>query len=185
VALVVSLASVALARAALIVSPRIFVVDASKVPTGIGYTLLLIAHIAAAVVGFAALFFTGFEASKARQGPRAKGADAVRRYFRPGVNWAARVLYLVPVLGFALLADSGGAFDLSDSFVLIGLVLWFAAIAIAEALVWPAEKRIQDVVASEWQASDAFTKDCNVVVVSTCVLAIIFVFALVIMFGKP
>ena len=43
--------------------------------------------------------------------------EPVRRYFRPGVNWAGRALYGVPVFGFSLIATSNGAFSSGDGFV--------------------------------------------------------------------
>ncbi len=61
----------------------------------------------------------------------------MRRYFRPGVNWAGRALYGVPVFGFALVAASDGAFDAGDAFVAVGLVLWLVAAVLAEVVVWP------------------------------------------------
>ena len=83
-------------------------VMASGVPTGAVYTTLLMAHVLCAVVGFGTMVVTGTQAARARRGPSAAGAEGVRRYFRPGVNWAGRALYGVPVFGFWLLAASRG-----------------------------------------------------------------------------
>lgn len=159
-----------------------------SVPTGAGYSLLLVGHVGAAVVGFGALALTGFQARRARLGPSAPGADGVRRYFRPGVNWAGRALYAVPVLGFALVADSHRAFSAGDGFVVAGLVLWLAAAALAEVAVWPAERRVQLVVTQNWddpvmraQAESA----CRTIVLSVLALTTIFVAGVVIMVGKP
>ncbi|HUC38435.1 MAG TPA: hypothetical protein VMR97_15085 [Acidimicrobiales bacterium] len=126
-----------------------------QVPTSAGYTVLLLLHVACAVVGFSAICTTGVQAARARRGPGGAKAQAVRRYFRPGPNWVGRALYGVPVFGFALIAASGGAFDDSDTFVVVGLALWLVAAVTAEVLVWPAERRIQLVVAEQWQSPDA------------------------------
>jgi len=64
-------------------------------------------------------------------------------YYSPGVNWVARILYLVPVLGFTLLAMSGGAFGVDDTWVRWGIGLWVVAIVCAEGILWPAERRVQ------------------------------------------
>ena len=109
----------------------------------------LLVHVGAAVLGFGAMVLTGAQARRAGRGPADPAADGVRRYFRPGVNWAARSLYLVPVFGFALLADSGGAFQAGNGFVVWGLFLWLVAVLTAEMVVWPGERRIQQVV-SKW-----------------------------------
>jgi uncharacterized membrane protein len=92
-----------------------------------------------AVVGFGAIFLTGAYAGLARR----RGDETVRRYFRPGRNWAARALYAVPVLGVALVTTSHGADRFGQVWVWVSLVLWFAATALAHAVVWPGEGRIQ------------------------------------------
>ncbi len=168
-------------------------VNSPGVPTSAGYTLLLLVHVAAAVVGFGSLLLTGVFAARAIKGPSGSGAQSVRRYFRPGVNWAGRTLYLVPVFGFALLGDSKGVFDSSDGFVVAGLGLWLTAAVVAEAVVWPAERRIQGVVSDEdaWRTGEAeteakaFLRDCRRVLFASSLLGAVFVIAVVVMVGKP
>lgn len=158
------------------------------VPTGALYSVLLLLHVAAAVVGFGAIVLTGVQAARARRGPAQPAAVALRRYFRPGVNWAGRVVYGVPVLGFALVAASGGAFDASDGFVVAGLLLWLAGAALAEIVVWPAERRIQAVVSERWDDQVTRTtleRDCALASACGAVVAGIFVAAMVVMVGKP
>ena len=89
--------------------------------------ILLMLHVLCAVVGFGTMVVTGVQAARARRGPSAPGADGVRRYFRPGVNWAGRALYGVPVFGFCLIVASHGAFDAGDGFVVVGLIVWLVA----------------------------------------------------------
>jgi len=163
------------------------------VPTGAAYSVLLLCHVASAVVGFGALAVTGVQARRARRGPSGVGSDGVRRYFRPGVNWAARALYGVPVFGFALVASSRGAFAVGDGFVVAGLALWLAATAVAEAVVWPGERRIQEVVSSRWgtgagetTGSDRrFDLDCRRVAAAAALLSAVFVVAVVLMVAQP
>ena len=59
--------------------------------------------------------------------------EPLRRYFRPGVNWAGRTIYGIPVFGFALLAMSR-AYALGDSWVLAGLVLFVGVALLAEGV---------------------------------------------------
>ncbi|HUI04625.1 MAG TPA: DUF2269 family protein [Acidimicrobiales bacterium] len=158
------------------------------VPTGALYSILLVLHVLFAVVGFGSVGVTGLQASRARRGPQAPGAEAVRRYFRPGVNWAGRSLYAVPLLGFCLIAASNRAFDAGDSFVVAGLVLWLAAVLVAEAVLWPAERRIQVEMARRWDEGDPvgpLDEDCRRAVACSAVLVAIFVAATVLMVGKP
>jgi len=126
----------------------------------------------------------------------------VRRYFQPGVNWAGRALYGVPVFGFALIGVSSGAFRAADGFVVVGLGLWLAATLLAEGVVWPGERRIQVEVTEHWDDADrdgargnadrgdadrdgALDRVCGQVAGSAAVLAVVFVAATVIMVGKP
>src|SRR5580698_10081990 len=116
---------------------------ARSVPTGALYTILLMLHVLCAVVGFGTMVVTGVEAARARRGPSGPGAEGVRRYFRPGVNWAGRALYGVPVFGFSLVEASDGVLRSGDGFVVVGLMVWLVATLLAELVVWPGERRIQ------------------------------------------
>jgi hypothetical protein len=155
------------------------------IPTSVGYTLLLLAHIASTVVGFGAVLVTGIQAGRARRGPEQESPDSVRRYFRPGTNWAGRTLYLVPAFGAGLIATSGGAFGASSAFIESGLVLWAVAVLAAEMVLWPAERRIQEHVTSGWELGDAFRHDCTMVVRTAWFLMAIFLVAVVLMVAKP
>ena len=157
-------------------------------PAGAGYSILLLLHVAAAVVGFGALAATGVQAARVRRGPGQESAAALRRYFRPGTNWAARALYGVPLLGAGLLVDSKGAWDAGDGWVVAGLVLWLAATVLAEAVVWPGERRIQVLVTDRWDdpaATGALQRDCTRVAVASGLLLAVFVAAVVVMAAKP
>ncbi len=83
------------------------------------YDLVLLAHVLAAVVGLGAVVLAGaYALALLRSGPE---SEAVRRYYRPGVNWAGRVLFLIPVLGLALMAMSQGDWSFADGWITIGL----------------------------------------------------------------
>jgi uncharacterized membrane protein len=115
-----------------------------------GYDLVLLAHVLAAVVGLVAVGVAGSCALALRRtlaggGPLPEG---LVRYYRPGINWAGRVLFLVPVLGIALLAMSGGQWSFADSWVSTGMAVWAVVAVAAEAVLWPGERRLQEVVAA-------------------------------------
>ena len=124
-------------------------------PSGPGYDTVLLAHVGCALVGLLAVVASGVQAARllgpARRG-HAPGAG-LTRYFAPGVNWAGRALYGVPVFGFGLVALSGGSISAGDAWVVAGLVLWVAATAVAEGLLWPAERRIQSHLAASGRAA--------------------------------
>jgi hypothetical protein len=164
---------------------------ARSVPTGALYTILLMLHVLCAVVGFGTMVVTGVEAARARRGPSAPGAEGVRRYFRPGVNWAGRALYGVPVFGFSLIETSDGVFRSGDGFVVVGLMVWLLATLLAELVVWPGERRIQVELVEGWDADTdvavtrSLDRDCRHVAAAAAALAVLFVAATVIMVGKP
>jgi uncharacterized membrane protein len=103
---------------------------------------VVVLHVLSAVVGFGAIFLTGVYAGLARRRP----SGAVRRYFRSGPNWAARGVYLVPVLGVVLVETSHGADRFAQLWVVASLLLWVLAAVLAQAVVWPGERRIQQLV---------------------------------------
>ena len=158
------------------------------IPTDALYSILLLLHVGCAVIGFGALALTGVQARRARRGPTAPGSDGVRRFFEPGVNWAGRALYGVPLFGFALIAASQGDFSTNDGFVVIGLGLWALSALAAEAVVWPGERRIQQVVSNGWEMTGGpggFVSDCRRVCASAFGLSIVFVAAVVLMVARP
>ena len=118
--------------------------------TSPGYDLVLLAHVLTAVVGFGALVVAAGSALALRGVLRRGGPvpEALARYYRPGVNWAGRVLFLVPVLGVALLAMGGGQWSFADLWVSLGMAVWAGVAVVAEAVLWPGERRLQEVVAA-------------------------------------
>lgn len=169
-----------------------------SVPKGAVYSILLLLHVGCAVIGFGALAMTGVQARRARRGPAAAGSEGVRRFFGPGINWAARALYAVPVFGFALISSSAGAFSTQDGFVVSGLILWALATVVAEVVVWPGERRIQVVVSTGWDAlgstgtpppapdtDDRFARDCRRVARASAVLSGVFIAAVILMVAQP
>jgi uncharacterized membrane protein len=153
-----------------------------------GFDLLLIAHVACALFGFGALAVSGVQAVRLARSDGAEVPPGLRRYFAPGVNWAGRLLYGIPVLGLALLADSGGRFGLDDSWVLSGLLLWVAAATAAEGVLWPAERRIQRTLAETEPAPGqprTLRRDCVLVATGAAGLAVVFVVGTVVMVARP
>jgi hypothetical protein len=115
-----------------------------------GYDLVLLAHVLAAVAALVAVAVAGGFAMALRNALRRGGPvpEVLVRYYRPGVNWAGRVLFAVPVLGAVLIAMSGGEWSWSDTWVSLGTAAWAAVAVVAEAVLWPHERRLQQAVAS-------------------------------------
>jgi hypothetical protein len=142
--------------------------------------------VVSAVVGFGAIFLTGVYAGLARR----RAGEAVRRYFRPGPNWAARSVYLVPILGVVLVETSHGANRFAQLWVWVSLVLWVLAVGLAHTVVWPGERRIQQLVgespptgAGARQAE--LDRACRRVERGAVAIDLTFVATLVLMVAKP
>ncbi len=132
------------------VEPSAPVVTLLASTTSPAYDLVLLAHVLAALVGIVALGVAAGSALALR-GVLRRGApvpEALARYYRPGANWAGRVLFLVPVLGVVLLAMSGGQWGFDDTWVSVGMAAWAVVALAAEAVLWPGERELQLVVAA-------------------------------------
>ena len=108
----------------------------------------------------------------------------MRRYYRPGVNWAGRTLFLVPVLGVALVAMSRGDWSYGESWVLGGILLWAVAAVVAELVLWPGERALQDVAGQSITPAD-LGRRCRSVAAAAGLIAAVLVAATVIMVAKP
>jgi uncharacterized membrane protein len=167
------------------VPPGIVALVAVSVNRGAAYEVVVLAHVLAAVIGFGAVGVAGAYAMVlGRRGPP---SESVVRYYRPGVNWAGRILFVVPILGFVLIGMSHGpnGYGLADAWVMIGLALWALAALAAEMVLWPTERELQQrVAAGDWD--DAAHQSLTRRVVWTSVaLTVVFVAAMVIMVAKP
>lgn len=118
-------------------------------PSGAAFDVVLLLHVACVVVGIVTVATAAATARRLARLARnaAPLPESLRRYFRPGVNWAGRTIYGIPVFGFALLGMSHGAYALTDLWVLSGAVIFVALALLAEGVLWPAERRLQLAVA--------------------------------------
>ena len=119
-------------------------------PDGAAFDVVLLLHVGCVVVGLVTTLTAAATAGRLRRLLRSPAPlpETLRRYFRPGVNWAGRFVYGIPVFGFALLAMSQGAYALGDGWVLAGLAIFAAVALLAEGVLWPAERRLQAAVAA-------------------------------------
>jgi uncharacterized membrane protein len=119
-------------------------------PDGAAFDVVLVLHVVCVVAGLVTVSTAA--ATARRLGHLVRTGvplpETLRRYFRPGVNWGGRIVYGIPVFGFALLAMSQGAYALGDGWVLGGLCLFLVVALLAEGVLWPAERRIQQALAA-------------------------------------
>jgi len=114
-------------------------------PDGAAFDVVLLLHVGCVVVGLVTTATAAATASRLRHllGSPLPLPEPLRRYFRPGVNWAGRTVYGIPVFGFSLLAMSDGAYALGQGWVLGGLAIFAAVALVGEGVMWPAEQRLQ------------------------------------------
>lgn len=149
------------------------------------YDIILLAHVLSVIAGFGTVVVAGAYAWALRKpGPL---SPAVRRYYRPGVNWAGRSLFLIPVLGVTLVAMSHGDWTFSDGWITLGLILWAVAASVAEIALWPAERRLQALVSEPSPGSDGagLRKGCLAVTGMAAGLVVLAIVASVVMVAKP
>ena len=162
-------------------------------PDGAAFDIVLLLHVGCAVVGLVTTAAAAATATRLRRRLRASTPlpEPLRRYFRPGVNWAGRTIYGIPVFGFALLAMSQGAYALGDGWVLAGLVLFAAVALLAEGVLWPAERRLQAAVAvagpspAPLPGSGSVERDATLMVRSAGVALLLLIAGMVVMVAQP
>jgi hypothetical protein len=120
-------------------------------PDGPAFDIVLLLHVGCVVVGLVTTAAAAATAARLRRllGSPLPLPETLRRYFRPGVNWAGRTVYGIPVFGFALIAMSQGAYALGDGWVLGGLTIFAALVLVGEGVLWPAEQRLQVALAAD------------------------------------
>jgi uncharacterized membrane protein len=157
-------------------------------PTGAAFDVVLLLHVACVVVGTGSVVVGGLQARRLQRAGAGPVPADLRGYFAPGPNWAGRVLYGVPIFGFALLGMSDGFFELADGWVLYGFVLWILAVAVAEGVLWPTERRIRTAVAAagpDAEPASAVGGECRQVVWLSAGLVVVLVLATVLMVAQP
>ncbi len=114
-------------------------------PDGAAFDIVLLLHVGCVVVGLVTTATAAATATRLRRLLRSPVPlpEPLRRYFMPGINWAGRTVYGIPVFGFALLALSRGAYALGQGWVLGGLALFAGVALVGEGVMWPAERRLQ------------------------------------------
>jgi uncharacterized membrane protein len=164
-------------------------------PTGAAFDVVLLAHIGCVLVGLGAVVVSGVQGRRLLADP-AGVSPSLRRYYRPGANWAGRALYGVPVFGFVLVAMSGGYYRLGDTWVLAGLVLFVGAAVVGEVVLWPAERDAQEELAEVRQPAgplgrttggdpERLRRAARRVCVAALVVALVVLAATVLMVAQP
>jgi len=160
-------------------------------PQGPAFDVILLLHVICVFVGLATVVTSAATATRLRRllASRVAFPEAVVRYFHPGVNWAGRAMYGIPVFGFVLLAMSNGAYALRDGWVMAGLGIFAAVTLLAEGTLWPAERRLQislvPRVAGNCTPDESVLRDAKVMALSATVALLLLIAASALMVAQP
>jgi hypothetical protein len=159
-------------------------------PDGPAFDVVLVLHVGCVVAALATTVAGAASAARLRTLLRTATPlpDTVRRYFRPGVNWAGRSIYGIPIFGFVLLALSQGAYGLGDGWVVGGLASLVGVVLLAEGTLWAAERRLQVSLAAapgDAAAEESARRDATTMMVAALVTLVLLVAGSTLMVAQP
>jgi uncharacterized membrane protein len=116
-----------------------------------GYKIVFVLHLLSVIVGFGTVMLNGIRGAEAKKRPGPGGLAIGESGFR--VNKVAEYfIYAVPLFGLGLVGMSDGAYEFSQLWVGLSLLLYVIGIAVSHAVLIPAEKRM-NVLAAELVAA--------------------------------
>jgi len=120
------------------------------IATSVGYDVIFIIHIAAAVATIA-VYVTMRHAALSV----ARGADAPTQALRfpERRNWAARFLHVLPVTGLIMSLSGGSTVSLARPWIGVGIFCYLAAAGHLEARTLPQERAVAQTIARDGAAS--------------------------------
>jgi hypothetical protein len=159
-------------------------------PQGAAFDIVLLLHVGCVVVGLATMATSAATAARLRRilSSSAPPPPPVVRYFRPGINWAPRTMYGIPIFGIALVAMSSHAYTFFDGWVMAGSALLVAVVLLAEGVLWPAERRLQVALSSgttDPLASGSTMRDARVMALSSMGALVLLIVGSVLMVAQP
>ncbi len=116
------------------------------IATSVGYDVVFIVHVAAAVATVAVFVTMRYAALSI-----ARGADAATQALRfpERRNWASRFLHLLPATGLIMSLSGGSSVSLARPWVGVGLFCYLAAAGHLEVRTLPQERAIAETVARQ------------------------------------
>ncbi|MBW3555460.1 MAG: DUF2269 domain-containing protein [Actinobacteria bacterium] len=109
------------------------------------YNLVFVLHLVAVVVGFGSMFMNGAYGAQARR-RRGPGGQAIGEATLAVTKMAQYAVYSVPVFGILLIVLSDGVWEFSHMWISLSFLLYFVAVGLVHGLVFPAAKRMNDLV---------------------------------------
>ena len=120
------------------------------IATSVGYDVVFVVHIAAAVATIAVFVTMRYAALGI-----ARGADAETQTLRfpERRNWAARFLHVLPVTGLVMSLSGGSSVSFARPWIGVGLLCYLAAAGHLEARTLPQERALAETIVHDGVAS--------------------------------
>ena len=110
------------------------------------YNFFLFLHLIAVVVGFGGVLLNGLYGAQAKKRPGPGGlAIAEANYFVTS-KVAEKAIYLIPLFGFALVGVSDSAWEFSQTWIVLSLVLYAIGLANAQFILAPTAAKMIDMM---------------------------------------
>jgi len=107
------------------------------------YRVVLVLHILCAIVGFGSVFLATFYYQQARARRGSEGVAIIEAYRLVGTI-ATYFMAAVLLLGVALVLMSDDAWSFGNTWIVLALIIFVAALGVGGAIVDPLEKRALD-----------------------------------------
>src|SRR3954451_3666888 len=98
------------------------------------YNALLVVHISLAIVGVGGVLLNGVYGAQAKQRPGPGGLAITEANFFVSTKIAEICIYLVPIVGFALVGLSDDVFSFSQTWVWLSIVLYVIALGVTHSM---------------------------------------------------
>jgi uncharacterized membrane protein len=106
------------------------------------YKALLVLHIVLVIVGFGGVVLNGVYGAQAKKRGGSEGLAITEANLFVSTKVAEICIYLVPIVGFALVGASDGAWTFSQTWIWLSLVLYVVGLGISHAMILPSAKRL-------------------------------------------
>ncbi len=123
------------------------------------YQIILLLHIATAIVGFGGVIAHGAYNAKAFASS-AGDAAVLFRTTQMVTNLAHYAIYAVFVLGLILVSLSDGQISFGDPWISASFVIWFALVGVAHGMVRPAVAQLRE-TAEALPATQLLSEDAD------------------------
>ncbi|MCB0960605.1 MAG: hypothetical protein KDB04_13940 [Acidimicrobiales bacterium] len=107
-----------------------------------GYNVMLLLHILAVIVAFAPNFVWPFVSVRLKKAGKPVGPTIAELASSNSAKIYGPALALAGIFGFGLVGMSDQAYEFSEPWLSVAMLLWFVALGVVFGMMAPAEKRV-------------------------------------------